>query len=49
LSSAPTPVPNQPLHFSVPVAGPTNQPTNIILMPFYDLHHQRYTIYWQTR
>jgi DUF1680 family protein len=44
--SALTPVANQPLHFTVPVAGTTNQPTTISLMPFYDLHHQRYTIYW---
>lgn len=49
LPSALTPVANQPLHFTVPVAGTTNQPATISLMPFYDLHHQRYTIYWQAR
>lgn len=48
LPSALTPVANQPLHFTIPIAGATNQPATISLMPFYDLHHQRYTIYWQT-
>ena len=46
--SALFPVANQPLHFTVPVVGTTNQQDKISLMPFYDLHHQRYTIYWQT-
>jgi uncharacterized protein len=49
LPSALAPVANQPLHFTVSVAGTTDQPTAISLMPFYDLHHQRYTIYWQAR
>jgi hypothetical protein len=44
-----TPVANQPLHFIVPVAAMTNSPSSIMLKPFYDLHHQRYTVYWQTR
>jgi len=48
LPGALAPVANQPLHFTVPVAGTTSLQTNISLMPFYDLHHQRYTIYWQT-
>jgi hypothetical protein len=48
LPSALAPVANQPLHFTVPVVGTTSQQTNISLMPFYELHHQRYTIYWQT-
>jgi DUF1680 family protein len=48
LPSALAPVANQPLHFTVPAVGTTGQQTNISLMPFYDLHHQRYSIYWQT-
>jgi DUF1680 family protein len=48
LPGALTPVTNQPLHFTVPVRGNTNQPASLTLMPFYEVHHQRYTIYWHT-
>ncbi len=40
---------NQPLRFRAAVAEATGSPSTITLMPFYDLHHQRYTIYWHTR
>jgi uncharacterized protein len=49
LPSALAPVPNQPLNYRVRVAGMTNGPTHITLVPFYELHHQRYTIYWRTQ
>lgn len=43
MSSGLTRVTNQASHFTVPVAGETN----LSVMPFYKLHHKRYTIYWQ--
>jgi DUF1680 family protein len=49
LPDALTPVANQPLHFTASAVGTTNQPLSIGLMPFYDLHHQRYTIYWRAQ
>lgn len=40
-----TPVEGQPLTFVTDAVGePGNQ--RITLIPFYELHHQRYTIYW---
>ena len=38
------PVPDQPLRFLAPAAdGPA-----VELLPFYELHHQRYSLYWRT-
>lgn len=40
-----TPVEDAPLTF---ITGPVGQPgdTRVTLIPFYQLHHQRYTVYW---
>jgi DUF1680 family protein len=40
---------NPPMHVRVAGAGSTNTPSEIPLVPFYDLHHQRYTVYWRTQ
>lgn len=45
--SALKPIANQPLHFLVAVSGSTKHPKDIELIPFYQLHHQRYSIYWR--
>lgn len=45
-SIAPTsllPVPDQPLHF----LAPTAEGGTVALLPFYELHHQRYSLYWR--
>ena len=42
-----TPVPGKPLTFRL--AGDAIQPHPITLIPFYDLHLQRYAVYWPTR
>ena len=39
------PVAGEPLRFRTRGIG---RPHDVELMPFYQLHHQRYTVYWQT-
>jgi hypothetical protein len=39
------PVVGRPLQFTAPVAG-TNAASVVRLVPFYELHHERYTLYW---
>ena len=38
------PVAGRPLTFKTKGIG---QPRDVELIPFYRLHHQRYTVYWQ--
>jgi hypothetical protein len=38
------PVPGQPLRFRTRSIG---RPHDVELLPYYQLHHQRYTVYWQ--
>jgi DUF1680 family protein len=38
------PVTNQPLTFATHSLG---QPRDVTLIPFYQLHHQRYSVYWK--
>ena len=38
------PVPGQPLTFRTEGLG---QPQDVTLIPFYRMHHQRYSVYWQ--
>jgi DUF1680 family protein len=40
------PVPGQPLTFKTQGAG---QPRDVTLMPFYQLQHQRYSVYWNVK
>ena len=42
-----TPVAGQPLRFRL--AGDAVKPNPVTLIPFYDLHLQRYAVYWQTQ
>jgi hypothetical protein len=42
-----TPVAGQPLYFEARVAGGPNAANPVAFLPFYDLHHQRYSIYWR--
>jgi DUF1680 family protein len=39
-----TPVSGEPLRFIAPVAGGSG---TVSFIPFFDLHHQRYSIYWR--
>jgi len=38
------PVPGKPLTFTVHDAGPAN---GIVFRPLYDVHHERYSVYWR--
>jgi hypothetical protein len=40
------PLPGDPSAFKIKDAGPAN---GIVLRPLFDLHHQRYSVYWQLR
>jgi hypothetical protein len=40
------PLPGDPSAFTVTNAGPAN---GIVLRPLFDLHHQRYSVYWRLR
>jgi DUF1680 family protein len=40
------PVPGKPLAFTVHDAGPAN---GIVFRPLYDVHHERYSVYWRIR
>ena len=40
------PIPGDPLAFKIKNAGPAN---GIVVRPLFDLHHQRYSVYWQLR
>jgi hypothetical protein len=51
-SIAPTalrPQAGKPLTFSAPVADSTNPMRSVEFIPFYELHHQRYSIYWRAK
>lgn len=41
------PVSGNPLHFTARVAGETNAVTTVTFLPFYKLHHERYSLYWR--
>lgn len=38
---------DRPLHFAAPLVGGTNQTRSVEFIPFYELHHQRYSLYWR--
>jgi hypothetical protein len=40
------PLPGDPSAFTITNAGPAN---GIVLRPLFDLHHQRYSVYWRLR
>jgi hypothetical protein len=46
-SAALTAEPDKPLHFAARVDGITNSTNSVTFFPFYELHHQRYSIYWR--
>jgi len=46
-SAALTAEPGKPLHFTARVSGETNSVNSVTFLPFYELHHQRYSIYWR--
>lgn len=45
--SALTAVSGKPLHFTARGGGRTNATSTVTFTPFYELHHQRYSIYWR--
>jgi uncharacterized protein len=47
--SALRPATDKPLHFTVPVSDGTNQTRSVEFIPFYELHHQRYSPYWRAQ
>lgn len=47
-SAALTAMPGEPLRFVARVGGETNLANFMTFLPFYELHHQRYSIYWRT-
>jgi hypothetical protein len=40
------PLPGDPSAFRLKDAGPAN---GIVVRPLFDLHHQRYSVYWRLR
>ena len=48
-TSALTPVPGKPLHFTAKIAGEPGERSTQSFVPFYEMHHQRYSIYWRSK
>ena len=40
------PLPSDPSAFKIKDAGPAN---GVVVRPLFDLHHQRYSVYWHLR
>jgi hypothetical protein len=48
-TSALTPVPGKPLHFTAKIDGEPGERSTQSFVPFYEMHHQRYSIYWRSK